>query len=166
MCFGQVFKPGSVPEPFNSWTPQPGDPQLFTTPELLWPHQYLFSISDQGSRKETWLSVCLLRDWHLHLYIPCQWGTQASQYRFLSHPARNPSAIENAVNTFSHKLVVQEAAVPIPHSSMALCTSNKKEAFRWKWQIRTPTSTSRCSLQNLFFKGMKRHPSIKSPLFP
>lgn len=92
-------------------------------------------------------------------------GKQVSLDRFLSHPARNPSAIENAVNTFSHKLLVQEAVLPVPHSLMALCTPNKKEAFHWKWQIRTPTSVSRRSLENLFFIGMKRHQSIKSPFF-
>lgn len=134
-------------------------PQPSPTPELFWPHQ-CFSMS------QTRLSVCLLGGWHLQLYIPHQWGTQVSQDRFLSHPARNPSAIENAVNTFSHKLLVQEAAIPTHCSSVALCTLNEKEAFRWKWQIRTPTSVSRCSLQNLFFIGIKRHPSIKSPLFP
>lgn len=91
-------------------------------------------------------------------------GNSVSQDRF--HPAPHPSAIENAVNTFSHKWMVQEASVPILHSSIALCMLNGKEAFHWKWQIRTPTLMSRHSLQNVFFIEMKRHQSVKSSLFP
>lgn len=78
---------------------------------------------------QTRLSVCLLGGWHYNFIFPPV-GTLSLQDRFLSHPARNPSAIENAVNTFSHKLLVQEAAIPTHCSSVALCTLNEKEAFR------------------------------------
>lgn len=94
---------------------------------LYWTYQYLLQFSDVGSQKEMWMSACSERRWHLHLYVPRQWETQVAQDSFLSHPATYPSAIENTVNTFSHKLLVQEAVVPSPsHQELYVRRAERK----------------------------------------